>query len=67
MKHDSLIQALERIGEVQPETILEPLAGKPLGYRRRARVGAKLVDKKERVLVGFREKRKPSWVKDGEG
>ena len=37
--------------------MLEPLAGRPLGYRRRARLGARLVEKKGRVLVGFREKR----------
>lgn len=58
-KQHALVEALERIGGVSPETLLEPLAGRPLHYRRRARMGAKLVDKKGRVLVGFREKRKP--------
>ncbi|MGI9291177.1 MAG: 23S rRNA (uracil(1939)-C(5))-methyltransferase RlmD [Gammaproteobacteria bacterium] len=58
-KQHSLLEALERIGNVKPEITLPPLAGRPLHYRRRARMGAKLVDKKERVLVGFREKRKP--------
>jgi 23S rRNA (uracil1939-C5)-methyltransferase len=58
-KQDALLQALERIGGVVPEKILPPLAGRPLHYRRRARMGTKLVDKKGRVLVGFREKRKP--------
>lgn len=63
LKHASLLQALQRIGDVQPETILEPLAGRPFGYRRRARLGARLVPKKERVLVGFRERRS-SYVAD---
>jgi 23S rRNA (uracil1939-C5)-methyltransferase len=58
-KQNALLQALERIGGVLPEQILPPLAGQPLHYRRRARMGAKFVDKKGRVLVGFREKRKP--------
>ncbi|MCP3999778.1 MAG: 23S rRNA (uracil(1939)-C(5))-methyltransferase RlmD [Gammaproteobacteria bacterium] len=58
-KQDALMQSLERIGGLVPDKILPALAGQPLGYRRRARMGAKLVDKKGRVLVGFREKRKP--------
>jgi 23S rRNA (uracil1939-C5)-methyltransferase len=62
-KQNSLLDSLSRIGKVQPERILPPLAGAPLGYRRRARLGAKLVDKKGRVLVGFRERRK-SYVAD---
>ena len=62
-KQDALLQALERIGKVYPANVLEPLAGQPLGYRRRARLGARLVAKKGRVLVGFREKRS-SFVAD---
>jgi 23S rRNA (uracil1939-C5)-methyltransferase len=57
LKQDSLLQALRRIGNVTPDVVLDPLAGKPLGYRRRARLGVRLVEKKGRVLVGFREKR----------
>jgi 23S rRNA (uracil1939-C5)-methyltransferase len=57
LKQQSLLQSLQRIGNVMPETVLEPLAGRPLGYRRRARLGARYVDKKNRVLVGFRERR----------
>jgi 23S rRNA (uracil1939-C5)-methyltransferase len=58
-KQEGLLDSLQRIGGVQPQTVLQPLVGKPLQYRRRARLGAKLVEKKGRVLVGFREKRKP--------
>lgn len=57
LKQASLIQALQRIGNVVPDTILEPLAGRAFGYRRRARLGARFVDKKHRTLVGFRERR----------
>jgi 23S rRNA (uracil1939-C5)-methyltransferase len=42
---------------------LEPLAGPVWHYRRRARLGARLVDAKGRVLVGFRE-RGGSFVAD---
>jgi 23S rRNA (uracil1939-C5)-methyltransferase len=59
VKQTALLQSLERIGGLLPEETLPALAGQPLGYRRRARLGAKLVEKKGRVLVGFREKRKP--------
>ncbi|MBT8421695.1 MAG: 23S rRNA (uracil(1939)-C(5))-methyltransferase RlmD [Gammaproteobacteria bacterium] len=59
LKQKSLLDALSRIGGVAPAEIAEPLAGTPFGYRRRARMGARLVEKKGRVLVGFREKYKP--------
>lgn len=58
-KQATLLDAFERIAGVTPQQLLAPLSGRPLGYRRRARLGAKLVDKKGRVLVGFRERRKP--------
>jgi len=63
-KQQSLAEALERIGKVRPRTWLEPLDS-PLhwGYRRKARLGAKYVVKKERVLVGFRE-RSSAFVAD---
>ena len=57
LKQQSLLQALQRIGNVTPATVLEPLAGSPYAYRRRARLGARVVEKKGRLLLGFREKR----------
>jgi len=54
-KQKVLVENLERIGKVQPKTLLPPLADSPWGYRRKARMGVKYVDKKGRVLVGFRE------------
>lgn len=41
---------------IEPERVLPALRGPAWGYRRRARLGAKLVPKKGKVLVGFREK-----------
>jgi 23S rRNA (uracil1939-C5)-methyltransferase len=56
-KEQALLDALDHIGRVTPEVVLEPLVGaNPWGYRRKARLGTKYVLKKERVLVGFREK-----------
>jgi 23S rRNA (uracil1939-C5)-methyltransferase len=42
---------------------LEPLKVAEWGYRRKARLGVRYVKKKERVLVGFREK-KSSFISD---
>jgi len=54
-----VVEALERIGGVAPERWLPPLAGPAWSYRRRARLGCKFVDKKGKVLVGFRERGSP--------
>ncbi len=54
-KQRALLENLERIGKVQPANVLAPLTDVPWGYRRKARLSVKFVDKKGRVLVGFRE------------
>ena len=58
-KQTELAENLQRIGKVTPERWLAPLAGPVWQYRRRARLGAKYVAKRGRVLVGFRERQKP--------
>ncbi len=58
-KQRQLLDNLERIGRVRPERVLAPVHGPSWGYRRRARLGVKYVHKKGRVLVGFRERKKP--------
>jgi 23S rRNA (uracil1939-C5)-methyltransferase len=58
-KERQLLENLQRIGNVQPERVLDPLRGPEWGYRRRARLGIKYVHKKGRVLAGFREREKP--------
>lgn len=57
-KQRVLADALTRIGKVEPGTWLAPLAGPGWGYRRRARLGVRLVPRKGGVLVGFRERRR---------
>jgi len=56
-KQQALLDALHHIGQVEPAQVYPPIVGPvPWGYRRKARLGAKYVAKKGRVLVGFRER-----------
>lgn len=55
-KQQILLDNLQQIGKVEPEAILPPLQGAHWNYRRKARLGVKLVPKKGGALVGFREK-----------
>jgi 23S rRNA (uracil1939-C5)-methyltransferase len=58
-KQQVLLDNLRHIGNVAPDTILPVLSGPVWGYRSKARLAAKYVLKKGRLLVGFREKRTP--------
>ncbi|MCD8542195.1 MAG: 23S rRNA (uracil(1939)-C(5))-methyltransferase RlmD [Gammaproteobacteria bacterium] len=56
-KQKVLLEQLQHFGQVQPKQILPPLSGESYGYRRKARLGVRYVEKKShRVLVGFRER-----------
>ncbi|TJY63058.1 23S rRNA (uracil(1939)-C(5))-methyltransferase RlmD [Sinimarinibacterium sp. CAU 1509] len=59
-KQKQMLDQLARIGKVQPAEVAAPVVGVGAdavwGYRRRARLGVKLVPKKGGVLVGFRER-----------
>jgi 23S rRNA (uracil1939-C5)-methyltransferase len=55
-KQKELLSNLERIGNISPDEWLPPLLGPHWNYRRRARLSSRYVTKKERSLVGFREK-----------
>jgi 23S rRNA (uracil1939-C5)-methyltransferase len=59
VKERELRDALERVAKVTPDRWLPPLRGPQWGYRRRARLGARFVPKKGRVVVGFRERLAP--------
>jgi 23S rRNA (uracil1939-C5)-methyltransferase len=52
---------LTHIGKVKPDAMLSAIHGPAWGYRSRARLSVKLVEKKGGVLVGFHE-RKSSFV-----
>jgi 23S rRNA (uracil1939-C5)-methyltransferase len=62
-KQRQLLEALTRLGKVTPEEILPPLQGGVWNYRRRARLAARWVPKKERTVLGFRE-RATSYIAD---
>lgn len=54
-KQKHLLDNLERIGKVSPQRVLEPLQRDIWGYRRKARLSVRYVEKKGKALVGFRE------------
>ncbi|MFA5627512.1 MAG: 23S rRNA (uracil(1939)-C(5))-methyltransferase RlmD [Thiohalomonadaceae bacterium] len=58
-KQQVLLDDFKHLAGLQPEEILPPLRGPHWGYRRKARLGVKYVQKKGRVLVGFRERSSP--------
>ena len=54
-KQKQLLDSLERIGKVSPQRVLAPLQRDIWGYRRKARLSVRHVEKKGRALAGFRE------------
>lgn len=56
LKQQTLLDQLKHFGQVVPQTVLAPLNAQTIGYRRKARLGVKYVIKKNKLLVGFREK-----------
>ena len=62
-KQRVLLENLQRIGHVAPQSVLPPLRGDSWGYRRKGRFSVRRVEKKDKTLVGFREK-DPRFVAD---
>ena len=58
-KEGELRDTLERVARLAPRHWQAPLTGPVWAYRRRARLGAKFVHRKGRVVVGFRERAAP--------
>lgn len=56
-----LRENFERIGHVTPKRWMAPIVDRAWGYRRKGRFSVKRVDKKDKTLVGFRE-RDPRFV-----
>lgn len=63
VKQRILEDNLQHIGKVQAAQVLRPIEGPAWGYRFRARLSVRYVRKKEKVLVGFHE-RKSHYVAD---
>ncbi|NOT13467.1 MAG: 23S rRNA (uracil(1939)-C(5))-methyltransferase RlmD [Methylococcaceae bacterium] len=57
IKQNLLTEQFKRIGKVDIPAYWPAMTGPHWGYRRKARMGVKYVAKKNRMLVGFREKR----------
>ncbi len=55
-KQDILIEQFKNISKIELNSVLPAISGDAWGYRRKARLGVRYVRKKERVLVGFRER-----------
>ena len=55
-KQSVLAELLEHQAHVQPANWLPPLVADRLGYRTKARMGVRFVEKKGTALVGFRER-----------
>lgn len=55
-KQSVLAELLQHQANIQPEQWLAPLVGDRLGYRTKARMGVRYVEKKNTALVGFRER-----------
>ena len=64
LKQSMLLDQLKH-NNVEPAEVIEPLLGPEYGYRHKARLGVRYVHKKEKVLVGFRE-RNSSFITDTE-
>lgn len=57
LKEDTLKNHFEHFGNLKPEHWLKPLINEnPWHYRTKGRLGVRYVHKKEKVLVGFRER-----------
>ncbi len=63
MKQRVLEDNLWHIGKVKAEMVMRPMYGPTWGYRYRARLSVRHVQKKQAVLVGFHEK-KSAFVAD---
>jgi len=57
VKQRVLEDNLEHIGFVEPVNVMRPMYGPTWGYRYRARLSVRYVEKKGTVLVGFKEKK----------
>ncbi|GAA4862866.1 23S rRNA (uracil(1939)-C(5))-methyltransferase RlmD [Luteimonas vadosa] len=60
-KQRVLAENFERIGHVTPRQLLPALTDQAWGYRRKGRFSVRRVEKKDKTLVGFRE-RDPRFV-----
>lgn len=63
IKQRVLEDNLHHIGRIEPEQVMRPIHGPDWGYRYRARMSVRFVEKKGGILIGFHEK-KSSYIAD---
>jgi len=55
-KQKILVEQFKNISKLELTNVQDAIVGESWGYRRKARLGVRYVRKKERILVGFRER-----------
>ena len=55
-KQVAVAQQLKQVADLEPDVWLPPLTDHIWGYRRKARLSARYVDKKQTMMLGFRER-----------
>jgi 23S rRNA (uracil1939-C5)-methyltransferase len=55
LKQQVLMEQLQHFAQATPDNLLPLMSGVSQGYRRKARLGVKFVEKKNKLLIGFRE------------
>jgi len=56
IKQDLFVQTMKHIGKVDVNELISPITGNSLAYRTKTRLGVRFVVKKNKLLIGFREK-----------
>ncbi|HLF66037.1 MAG TPA: TRAM domain-containing protein, partial [Gammaproteobacteria bacterium] len=52
LKQNVLLEQLQHFAQAKPKSVLSPLSHHTAGYRRKARLGVKFVEKKNKLLIG---------------
>jgi 23S rRNA (uracil1939-C5)-methyltransferase len=63
-KQTILLDLISRYGKTSPEKLLSPIRSQSQGYRNKARLSARFVQKKDSVLLGFRERFNGRFITD---
>lgn len=62
LKQQALSDLFTRIGHTQPQNWLPPLTSAHWNYRTKARLSVRFVEKKQKAMVGFRERYNPRYI-----
>lgn len=63
-KQAILLDLLKRFSKTTPVKLLAPLTSESLHYRNKARLSVRYVEKKQAVLIGFRERNNSRFIAD---